>query len=519
MEHVALLVTGRRGPFPSYRFNGVYTPTSDLSDCRTAFELRRTDRPEVAIRKAPEDPDWRCFVDGSAVARGTTRLPRELSDAQIVAEVLETEGFRPDPGVVLLAFPPASAQALHNDEIRCQSCLPRRQDVTLRPLSALRPPVVVSPELSLLDALHLAVDGAAERRYTIWGTAGSANCLTDLLQGDSGNCGILAAIDALAHRDPQGCLSRVLEQSKENKTITARLYDPSDAHVTAWTLGSLSSGGSSPSKSSPSDKAPQAPHIAVVSATAVPRFVRSLTERAWGILVEAALAEMAGGYAALAEREPNVAWLALGGPGVVARRYFLWPRKAEEIATSRWTCSISRVKAAPQTVTAAMFHRLERSTSSRSSRWRRASERWQFQPGADLSHAEIEALLETSVAKGLPVCLYPKGTRESHPERGEPSVEVPVCFAVRPSSTLQVIRFVVNHAYSVRNASRFPVSSISSSDGLQTAPENSNEPSDELWLQLRDPRRVRLFWASWKTVLHTAAEGICGIYVAESGFR
>merc|ERR1712224_35844 len=123
-----------------------------------------------------------------------------------------------------------------------------------------------------------------------------------------------------------------------------------------------------------------------------------------------------------------------------------------------------------------------------------------------------EALLEASAERGVPLALYPIGNLVPSKDLGEPCVLLRVCFgqdvprartdschaddtapnaiANLPSSSDTLFaetRFLVGHAYSIRATCRAP--------GL------SGDGDNILWVRLRDPRRARLFWVPWPSVI------------------
>jgi len=100
------------------------------------------------------------------------------------------------------------------------------------------------------------------------------------------------------------------------------------------------------------------------------------------------------------------------------------------------------------------------------------------------------------------MCVYPVGRLVASAEAGEPCVPLLVrfCTETEACSTvddneLETTRFLVGHAYALRATWR--------------------AKAGKLWVQLRDPRRVRLFWASWPSVL-AAGGHICYVYVCST---
>ena len=58
--------------------------------------------------------------------------------------------------------------------------------------------------------------------------------------------------------------------------------------------------------------------------------------RAWGLLIERALADIAGSYDELHQTEPNLAWLTLLGPDANVKRYRL------DSDSNIWSCQVPR---------------------------------------------------------------------------------------------------------------------------------------------------------------------------------
>lgn len=471
----ALLVTGRRGPFPSYRMNGIYC-LQEKAICAVTSEpaltYRRIDRPDVAIELLPGG-SWRCELEGRELARGSAHLGPQghLFGPAGSAQVKEPEGmYLTDDGVVLAAFPaPATSSTAAKTPAPRPSRRRNRQWVQ-RSLCDLRPP-----------------DGCEE--YTLWGGSGKSDALLDLLQGASSNCGVLAAIDALAHCAPswlQGTLREIPFTcgvpclGEPITAVQARLFDPEKGACHFWNLGHLTP----PPSNAPSPLA----KLEVAVGTSVPRYARSLSSRCWGPLLERALADLAGGYPRLEQCEPGVAWLALLGPGCLPKRYGKWLKDNVAPAEGQWLSAVPAVRRESSHVSCGPW-RLEGPAMQRARSWQRA--RFWKGDGETLRDEALEALLEAETAKSVPCCVYPVGGIQADKDAGEPCVDMEASFEAIPGATT-TIRFLVGHAYALRATER---------------PFADNA----LWVRLRDPRWTRLFWVRWQSLLEAARE-VCYVY-------
>jgi len=292
------------------------------------------------------------------------------------------------------------------------------------------------------------------------------DCLNDMLQGSIGNCGILAAIDALCYRKPreQICQFLELDGSADCPQVKVRLFDLYNGEPDELCLG----GGD----------------IEVIEGTAVPKFARSLSRRAWGVILEQALAIHAGGYEELNQSEPQLAWLAMGGLEVMVTRFSRSP------INSVWyvwepLCLYSRFECVPTT------------PRTPKAKWRWGRD-WRRKPGqAGIKDDAAEALIEEVARECKPVVIYPVGNLQPSTELGEPCVPLQLGFGEVPPSQDEHIpesRFPVGHAYAFRTARR--------------------EAGNDLWVQLRDPRRVRLLWVRWRDVINAGAGNVV-IYVCD----
>lgn len=500
-DTVALLVTGRRGPFPSYRLNGIYGSVES-----SARLFQRLDRPEVSVQL--QGRDWRCEVQGKAIARRWSTLAAgksefrdsgfagDASDKACAYVLEEGDCFLPDPFVFMLAFPLPATERKFIACKRSTGCcyfgsVSGAETWEVRQLDELRPPIPC-PNCEIDQAVDFSffADSEVPTHYQLWGEPGTADNLTDLVQGNLPNCGVLAAVDAFGHADPFAAFSSVFrsDSASGQGSITVQLYNPIHRRAVEWPMGIL---WNSKRISSSNSERLGVPKIEVAKGTCVPRYARSMSCRCWGILLEAAMAELAGGYDRLGRCEPGVAWLALAGPTVSIERYKRSPR------CSKWECftpAIPASKQGPPKVFAAV--------SERRKAWRQA-DTWRLKSDGCLEDFAVEVLLETSVTQGLPVCLCPQGFKQPHPEQGEPAVSLPECLTEHPDGEVSKQRFLVGHAYSVRKVRR-----------VQCQSQGADEtPESQLWLRLRDPRTVRLFWVPWQAVLHDAAECNCSVHI------
>merc|ERR1712110_814820 len=121
-------------------------------------------------------------------------------------------------------------------------------------------------------------------------------------------------------------------------------------------------------------------------------------------------------------------------------------------------------------------------------KWRYARD-WRKKPGQTAVNDEAaEALIEDATRECKPVVIFPVGNLKPTPELGEPCVPLRLGFGEAPPSWDEHIpeaRFPVGHAYALRAALR--------------------EGGTDLWVQLRDPRRVRLLWVRWRDVITAGA--------------
>jgi len=338
-------------------------------------------------------------------------------------------------------------------------------------------------------------------RYTLWGSLGTADCLTDLLQGEIGNCGILSAIDALAHAHPEGLLGGVVRvhvetdsklTSAANVFVQTRLFEPNSGMPFEWSMEFGSLGGDGIKQGA------LAADLDVAQGTAVPRYARTLSSRVWGVLLERAMADIAGGYDQLGECEPNLAWFTLIGSSADCRRYWYQPSQ------DRWLLNLpDLLKNASPTSNRSHKSLNAKSNSWRASSWCRAK-RWQVTT-IKMSSADIDTFVEEAVADGMPLCVHPVSAMEPSKEEGEPCMPLEVSFAEmlseapsinsQDSCFCKAHTFALGHCYSIRAAVRL-------------------QASQELWVRLRDPRRSRLFWARWDSVVH-AGEVSCFLYSCE----
>lgn len=511
LEHCAaaplatsLLVTGRRGPFPSYRLNGIYRLSappsyadtvigSGATACTTPASGEvatyvRVDRAEVFIIFAGNSHDanllWRCEVDGQAIARA---YASPVPNAPPRVEVLQPDGtFVADGDVVMVAYPapPLAASALRPARYCWKGS--RREPWEFRLVDELPPPSAV-----LAGAPDLGSSGP----FVLWGEPGTADCLLDLVQGGVGNCGVLAAVDALAFRGPQEYLGGALclrDGSDDGDGVSAccaKLFDPLTGAPLEWDVGALTGASTDVDGSA-------RVLLEVAAGLAVPRFGRSFSARLWGLLIEAALADLAGGHSLLGEHEPGVVWHALLGPRAEIRRHGKFPG-------TQWLTGMpdtrppfwrppACIRAACRVETAAT----QRSRAALDSGNWWIARRWRDPKIPAMGDEEFEMLLEDGLAEGKLMCVYPVGDLRPSKELGEPCVPVDVAFGQAPpcgqsaeSSDTETIRFPVGHAYSLREVKRAPPLRV------------VGGASEVLWLRLRDPRRIRLFWVQWPDLL------------------
>merc|ERR1712232_1176887 len=148
--------------------------------------------------------------------------------------------------------------------------------------------------------------------------------------------------------------------------------------------------------------------IQVIEGTAVPKFARTLSRRAWGVLLEQALAVHAGGYEELNMSEPQLAWLSMGGFQVVVTRLQRSPINYE------WT----------SWEPLCLYTRLDCRQTPRTARakWRYAQD-WRKKPGAKkIKDEAAEALIEEAIREWKPMVIYPVGNLKPTEELGEPCV-------------------------------------------------------------------------------------------------
>eukprot|EP00929_Paragymnodinium_shiwhaense_P099721 TRINITY_DN61520_c0_g2_i2.p1 TRINITY_DN61520_c0_g2~~TRINITY_DN61520_c0_g2_i2.p1 ORF type:complete len:507 (+),score=68.28 TRINITY_DN61520_c0_g2_i2:197-1717(+) len=438
---------------------------------------------------------WRCELAGKRIASGQLPGAQHVKfECMVRLSDWECEA---DDNVVMALFPappdlPAhsegaeqqleDAQAADNKCIRCNPW-PRRPIAPAwesRRLTEFPPPLLLSSSTG--------GRAAAAHEYSLWGTDGFVDCLLDLLQGSSGNCGVLSAIDAFAHAAPaggrlrqvfQGCVHRTNgcpEVPADFETLSVLLFNPATGD-----RRELPCCRAPAAADVPADRSEQAARcrLEVARGTSVPRYARTLSGRCWGMLLEQALACLADGHRRLSECEPGVVWLALCGPAAVVKRY------GYVAATQMWQCDIPQV-CDPKSLARRSDH-LARAQKDAGHAWAMAKG-WSDTKSA-LPLASLEALLEESEEAGRLLNLYPCSKLRASPESGEPCVPLPVCYEAMPSTESnradvlqEVCKFAVGHCYSVRAARRL------GNDG-------------ELWLRLRDPRRTRLFWVRWLDIL------------------
>jgi len=560
----AVLVTGRRGPYPLYRLNGVYgldskqvataagatKPPSGEGAEGQAWRYTRIDRKEVSLsvaRAAGAGQDqecltWECRLDDSAkLAHGTQRS----GDSTSVEGWEPTGEWEIDNNVVIMTYMPPDTQDAG------EGAPPLTQHRGIARLSGLPCPC----------AGFVPGDGKKMRRYSVWGNPGDPDSLLDMLQGEIGNCGVLAAIDALAYPDPQAFVGHSLSAGTSvEDAVAARLYDPLCGKLYEWSLDA-EQGGSVQKQQLEESASARPASLHVIGNTSVPKYVRSMTSRAWAMLLEQALADLAGGYPRLDRCEPGVVWQAILELRAMPKRWGRFPGSAT------WSCAVANVDCSgkvepPPTICSYLCACLPGRRASRPGKliqkrapstdelagilgrrhdfavevspgkqqetgspidldsgamplpsdkgercrtWHRARH-WKVPRNAPcVSDYDFEVLLEALAKGSVPVCIFPVGKRQGTKEAGEPCVDMEVCYldslesaeqhssaASEKSAGLEKIRFVIGHAYSMRDAWR-------------------SESSDDLWIRLRDPRRARLFWARWRDVL-VAGEHICFVY-------
>eukprot|EP00927_Polykrikos_kofoidii_P072159 TRINITY_DN68309_c0_g1_i1.p1 TRINITY_DN68309_c0_g1~~TRINITY_DN68309_c0_g1_i1.p1 ORF type:complete len:603 (+),score=84.86 TRINITY_DN68309_c0_g1_i1:35-1843(+) len=543
----ALLVSGRRGPFPSYRLNGVYVLAcgqgihdghsfvADTVALPTAYgggarpndivvrRFLRVDRPEVSFLLSYGDDslDWRCELAGKELAR--SEKPRNTGHLPIFEchVCSEKGGTEVDEDIVVVSFPAPAPASLESptagaDAVRW-SCWKANNMWERRSIFELPAPTPLCTASHLDPKITRNDHVIPVLKYCVWGEPGAADPLVDLLQGGAGNCGIIAAIDALSYRDPVGRLGNNLQEgSTDSGSLSGavaehrldahvKLFDPCSGVVQEWSIGD----GSVADGLLCTSRRISAAEFDVARGTAVPRYARTLSSRAWALLLEMALADIAGGYNALVECEPGMAWLALLGHGVAITRYGANGRGNEMI----WRRCIPDVVRKPNKAGPNEWP----SRRTRASAWIQAKG-WSF-TGEELTSAELEGYLEVSVLRGSALCVYPATNLRADKGAGEPCVCLDVCFSELPpfsnhlddvptvdlavaqetprvgvpggvsvatgKAQTEINRFAVGHCYSVRAIAR-----------VGTA--------NELWVRIRDPRRIRLFWAKWSSIVGAA---------------
>merc|ERR1712151_881557 len=134
-----------------------------------------------------------------------------------------------------------------------------------------------------------------------------------------------------------------------------------------------------------------------------------------------------------------------------------------------------------------------------------------------------------SIVVGTPLLVCPAGFYGPM-YNGDLYTHVEVCFCESPSRTgrmppvdsetssrtfapdlpggrryMEIMRFLVGHAYSLRATQR---AQSPSHDGIVSECARS-----ELWVQLRDPKRTQLFWLPWRVVVK--ASSMCEVQTCE----
>lgn len=488
-----VLITERRGAFPTYRMNGVFQNVGQGQTAKGTHLYHRADRPEVCLEiccanECEENLGLRWLVDGTLIAYSCSANPGATSSQPTLMVRTPQGEFEQDGNLLAVSYPrnsfPHALRAAQNRHKAWSK--KKRHEWQFCPLLDLEPPIeiVFGPNSNPFTKNLLF---SAGNRYTLWGMSENANCLSDLVQGDIGNCGVLAAIDSLAHEDPLSTVGHMLEiNAIGNVTeINASMFDPHNGKAAVWTIDT-------PVRpiTNQADKGIRGFEIQVYSGTAVPRFARSMSDRAWGMALEAALADVAGGYPNLNESEPSTTWLTLLGAGTKVFKYI-------HGRTLSWQAFSANVR---------HDHGSRGQNPSgqvpSSKAWRRAS-MW-GSAGAENKIENIETLISESCHAGDPLVVFPVGILKPHPERGEPFVTTEVYWGSHVNIShgdiykAEYTRFLLGHAYSLRGCAR-------------AKPFWEERGVEELWVRLRDPRQLRVFWIPWRTVLRLA-EDKCVVY-------
>ncbi|CAE8614899.1 unnamed protein product [Polarella glacialis] len=354
--------------------------------------FRRLDRPEVSI--LVHGSSW-CGRSGEQLlARG--RWEKEKAVVEVPGVTSGT--FVEDGDVVIRMFP--APQKMRPSAPCAEWCQAFLADL--------------APALQGMD-----LELSADQTYSLWGGS-SGDCLADMMQGELGNCAVLAAVVALAGSDPCSKLGETLLERNvgDQRAIVARLFHPETGERLEWALGAKQ----------------DAAALQVGFGSAVPRYARSLSSRCWALLLELALAELAGGYEQLDGSTPEVAWLAICGPTAAPRQFTRWPHKGTWQGSVPHVDKVRKVarSSPPATTTATatkttLFSELPGSRAKRVKAWRQAM-RWRT-TGPCFADADLELLLQSAVANGTPVCICPMGRAQGSRESGEACVSLVVCFS------------------------------------------------------------------------------------------
>ena len=187
-----------------------------------------------------------------------------------------------------------------------------------------------------------------------------------------------------------------------------------------------------------------------------------------------------------------MAWLTLLGPDANVKRYRL------DSDSNIWSCQVPRHVGSRSSDDQLPTEALRsRSRDSRTKSWK-AAKHWNLHD-KQLTDEELSSFIFTGATDGLPMCVYPVSSLAATKIGGEPCISLDVYFSPdwpNWSSSLETTRFAVGHCYSIRAA-------------VYDASDDQ-----ELWVQLRDPRRSRLLWAKWSNIVH-AGDSTCIIYVCE----
>lgn len=526
LEQAAILVTGRRGPFPSFRVNGVYLMDvghgrqsangsdeglkrgiQDSDEAITSPQLptfSRIDRPEVRLVFTKRDPGasqlgWRCLLKGDEIARSNNSNKDEGAMVEVQEAHLGYE-FTVDPHIVMILYPAPRKQRTLKPPLRWARprCFRSAEWVLWewRLLGELVPPeallagsacgIVKQARLPDLDPCKPSPNSVRlAREYELWGEHDTADILTDLLQGDLANCGVLAAIDSLVHRHPYKFLGRLLVSMQDGGgAVEARLFSPITRKQHFLRLGSGTVRPPSEDGRGPLSDGPVQPSIQVAVNTGIPRYARSLTTRSWGMMLELAVAEVAGGYHLLEYNDPLATWCCLMGGAPEALRI---RRHSKNFDADTWQCQMPFGEYQALRGRRSGCCTAIQGWAPHHSAWERARQ-WVLadDPERSLTNAQVEQLLEVNIPREeAALVVHPIGTSLGTEVHGEACVFVEVRMT-HPEISLESMaryKFVLGHAYSIREHSI--VNTL-------------------LWVRLRDPRRSSLFWIPWETIMRAA---------------